>query len=351
MSYDSVVKDLMTRMRRVAWKYGVLTVFLLHSPAAQSQQVLLFPFFDGNGQGGVYLAWSNDGRVFHAINDGRPIFRPPQWKDQNLTRDPSITYEDGLFHMVWTSHWNGQVFGYASSPDLRSWSEPQKVQPFPDSAEQPRNVWAPELLRDHLANDFKIMWSSTMPSELDDGDGSEDSHGYDHRIYFVSTSNFQKYNKPALLFNDEDYSVIDAHVVYNQSSTENPVDGRWLMTLKKEVSTERGGKNIRFATSPPSITPGSFGSITQPVVGAGTDIQGAAFAEGPSLVKWKGEWLLYWDSYTAGHYSMASSTDFKTWKDETSLLRLPVPHPRHGTVFIADGKKVGWTIDKDHGSK
>lgn len=299
--------------------------------SAVGDEVLLFPTFDSNGENGVFLLWSEDGLTFHSANEGRPIFTPPQWEEgQHLTRDPSIVYRDGLFHMVWTTNWNGRWLGYASSPDLKEWSEPRQVQPFPEGKEQPKNVWAPEVFWDHVAGDYKIVWSSTLPSELADGDGSEDTHGYDHRMYYVSTSDFETFTEPALLFEDLGYSVIDAQVAWD------PAGERWVMTLKKEVPPSEGGKNIRLAFSAAEITPESFGDPTEPVVGLGTSIVGRDGAEGATLLRWNDQWRLYWDSYGARHYSMASSDDLSEWTDRTKELRFPTGHPRHGTMLRAE---------------
>jgi hypothetical protein len=224
-----------------------------------------------------------------------------------------------------------------------TWSTPQQVRPFPLGGEQPNNVWAPEIFRDHVAGDYKIVWSSTLPSELNDGDGSGDSHNADHRMYYVATTNFQSYSAPQLLFQDEGYSVIDAHVVW-QPTGAGANDGRWVMSLKKEQGTEQGGKNIRLAFSDAAISPSSFGDTTGVIVGPGSSIRGNEVAEGSSMVFWDDKWLMYWDAYGNGHYSMASSPDLTTWTDETAALSFPVNHPRHGSVFIADKDDIGWRL-------
>ena len=83
----------------------------------------LFTYFRDNIVAGVYLAASKDGSRFETVNGGNSIMTPPQWKNQDLTRDPSIIYRNGLFRMVWTSHWTGKVFGYVESKYLLHRSE------------------------------------------------------------------------------------------------------------------------------------------------------------------------------------------------------------------------------------
>ncbi|MCO6045531.1 hypothetical protein NG895_16590 [Aeoliella sp. ICT_H6.2] len=311
---------------------------LLSSASATAEQVLLITYFDSNGENGVFLAASRDGRTFYKLNDGKPIFRPPRWKGQSLTRDPSVVWHDGLFHMVWTSNWNGNVLGYANSQDMVEWSEPQMIQPFPEGQEQPNNIWAPELFHDPVADDFKIAWASTLPSELNDDDGSADRHGGDHRMYYLSTKDFQTFSKPELLVEDQNYSMIDGFMVYDEPNE------RWVTSVKSEVSPERGGKNLRLAFSPPKISPRSFKKVSGPIVGPGSPVRSDSWAEGASLVRWHGKWLLYWDCYTKHHYGLAESDDLESWRDQTDQLEFPVQHPRHGTVFVADTEQLGWEL-------
>ncbi|MDP4227405.1 MAG: glycosyl hydrolase, partial [Bacteroidota bacterium] len=126
----------------------LLTISLSFNGFAKPKDVFLFTYFMDNGVAGVYLAISYDGMHFNTVKGGKPIMTPPAWKGQNLTRDPSIIYRDGLFRMVWTSHWTGKVFGYAESKDLLHWSEPLQVSPFStvtDPLDLPDNIWAPEI--------------------------------------------------------------------------------------------------------------------------------------------------------------------------------------------------------------
>jgi len=142
-------------------------------PPDEDETVILFSYFKGNGETGVYLQTSEDGLAFEPVNDGQPIFSPPaSWpEDQQLTRDPSILYRNGTFHMVWTTNWEGRVFGYARSPNLRDGSDPTLVRPFPETLpddRQPNNVWAPELHHDPVHDHFFVVFSSTIPERLEE---------------------------------------------------------------------------------------------------------------------------------------------------------------------------------------
>lgn len=299
--------------------------------------VLLFSFFRGNGEAGAYLAWSEDGLKFHALNDDKPIFPPAQWPDQNLVRDPSILYRDGKFRAVWTTSWDGRIFACAESPDLVRWSEPVRVQPFPDdlpAEDQPRNVWAPEIHWDPVQRNYAILFSSTTGREFNDGDGSNTTGKYarDHRIYITRTTDGKTFS-PAKLFFDQGFSVIDGYMA--------PDGDQWVMVVKHEKEIQAGGKNLRLTFAPLDLSK-PWSPVTEPVFGPGSAMRPAEPVEGPSLIKWNGLWHLYTDAFHSRHYSMATSPDLKTWTDRTGDLVIPPAVPRHGTFFRAPRTAVGF---------
>ncbi|MCA9297716.1 MAG: hypothetical protein KDA28_01540, partial [Phycisphaerales bacterium] len=289
---------------------------------------------------GVFLAVSDDGLEFVDANEGRPIFVPPRWTQfdpvQDLTRDPSIVFIDGVYHMVWTSNWSGEVMGYAHSTDLRHWSEPLAIRPFPEGTAL-TNVWAPEIDHDPVHDEFIILFSTTLREELEDGDGSEDQHGGDHRLFTIRTRDFESFTEASVLF-DPDISTIDADLHYDDRDTAPPDDDRWIMVYKREVGVHRGGKNMRIATRDREwATPWVF--VEDPIIGPGTSIRPDEVAEGPTLIRsivaTGPRWLLYWDCYGNGHYSVAGSDDLETWTDLTDRMVPPRAHPRHGSPFVA----------------
>lgn len=325
--------------RRPALALVALPLMSLSSAVAAEEDVLVLSYFRGNGEAGVYLAASDDGHRFKPLNDDKPVFTPPKWPRQSLTRDPSILFHDGRFHLVWTSNWEGRVFGYARSPDLVEWSEPVKVEPFPESLpaeDQPKNVWAPEIHRDPGRDDFFILFSSTTPRELGDGD-SPIAHDLDHRTYVVRTKDGERFSDARLFF-DPGFSVIDPvmHLV--------PGGDRWAMVLKHELQPEDGGKNLRLAFAPADLEkefPPVFTKLSDPIVGPGSPVRPGEKVEGPSLLRRDGRWWLYCDAFTNHHYTLVTSEDLKTWRDETDRLEMP-ENLRHGTVFTAPRSAVGW---------
>jgi hypothetical protein len=315
-----------------------------------SGDIVLFPYFLENGNSGIYLAASDDGRDFRPLNDGQPIFTPPQWPDgQHLTRDPSIVFHDGLFHMVWTSNWSGRVFGNASSPDLKTWSTPQMITPFPAALpreEQPDNVWAPEIQFDPVQEDFQIVFSSTVPREENDSDDSTDPHGHDHRLYEIRTKDFKTFTPAQILF-DQDFCVIDGQLALDVRNTPESGDDRWVLALKREDAAP-DGKNIRLSFRNAAKIDGTsndWSPVSDPILGPGSPLRANQQVEGPSLVRFRNEWLLYADAFTSGNYTLVTSPDLASWTDETDKLQIPARHPRHGTPFVVDRELVGWKSD------
>ena len=290
--------------------------------AAEKDEILLLSFFRDNGQDGVFLAASEDGLNFKALNDDKPVMKPADWEGQRLTRDPSMVFHDGKFHAVWTSNWNGNCFGYAESADLVHWSQPVKVEPFPAALQQPGNVWAPEICWDPVQKNYLIFWSSTL-----------DKRG--HRIYGTRTADGKTFSA-AKIFLDPKYSCIDGMMALDETATTK----RWVLVYKNEEARTRGGKNLRLATAPADFSQ-PWSLVETPVAGPGSTVRPHEMAEGPSLLKRDNIWYLYWDAFANGHYSLATSTDLKNWTDRTAELKLP-PNPRHGTVSRVPRHAVGW---------
>lgn len=306
---------------------------------SEPERVYVFPYFQGNGESGLHLALSENGLRFEPVNDNRPVLNAPDWPGENLVRDPSVLYRDGTFHLVWTTGWETRTIGYASSADLVAWSEPRRIPMWPEDA-RVRNTWAPELHFDESAGEFLILWSSTTLDELEDGDGSTDPHGHDHRIYASRTGDFARFTPPELFYAPQpEHGVIDAFIATD--GAEQASGSCFVMVIKNEMGPERGGKNLRLAFADRMRGPYSP-VLGPPIVGAGTPIVDR-MAEGPSLVHVDGQWRLYFDAPGGPHaYCLATSPDLIEWTDRSSEVAVPGAAPRHGTIFIAPAPAVGW---------
>jgi hypothetical protein len=342
----------------------VATVATICSASLVSaEDVFLLSYFKGNGETGVYLAASEDGLTFKDLNEGRPVLAPPEWPGQNLTRDPSTVYCDGLFHMVWTSSWTGECFGAATSPDLKQWSQPVQVQPFENwsANDRPANTWAPEVHWDWRQKDYAILWSSATAGV--EGDGGHNSGGLEkdpnrkvkpdlrhHRTFISRTTDFQNFTDARVFFSPG-FSEIDGMMAFDDRGTPDPADDRWVLACKDEQFVELGGKNIRLTVAPADLTnpfPPKFRSPTdpnkpwsEPVAGPGSSVQANQWVEGPTLLKVDGEWRLYFDRFRlkTSRFGLATSKDLVHWIDRTSELKLP-PQAMHGTIFRAPRSAV-----------
>jgi hypothetical protein len=81
--------------------------------------------------------------------------------------------------------------------------------------------------------------------------------------------------------------------------------------------------NLRYAVG--ERPDGPFGKPSEPFTGD--------WVEGPSVIKIKDEYLVYFDRYAEPpYYGAARSKDLKHWEDCSGLMRFPTGH-RHGTVL------------------
>jgi hypothetical protein len=295
----------------------ILLSGLLQSVAAQ-QPVYLFSFFKDNGQDGLHLAYSHDGYEWKELNNGHSFLQPTVGDDK-LMRDPCIIRgADGLFHMVWTVSWKEKSIGYASSPDLVHWSA-QKEIPVMTHETGALNCWAPEITYDARHQEYMIYWATTIPGRFTAGDSTGDGK-YNHRLYYVTTKDFQQFSPTKLLY-DPGFNVIDATIV--------PDHQRFIMFLKDETKTPPQ-KNIRITVSK-KLT-GGYDKPSAPITGK-------YWAEGPTTLKTGNKWIVYFDKYMDHRYGAVESTDLKTWEDVSDKLSMPAGL-RHGTVVVITGKEL-----------
>lgn len=300
---------------------GLLTLTLLigtaSSATSQDSEHYLFSYFIGNGEDGLHLAYSQDGYQWKALNDGKSFLTPDVGKDK-LMRDPSIIQDDnGTFHMVWTVSWGEKGIGYSASKDLISWSRQQYI-PVMEHEANARNCWAPELFYDHQTKQYYIFWATTIKGKFAEGEEQK----YNHRLYYVTTKDFKSFGETRLLY-DHKFSVIDAAIIH--------VQDQYLMFLKDETDKPNvPEKNIRIATSAKAAGP-----YSKP----GKSITGDYWAEGPTPLKIKDKWFVYFDKYMLHKYGVIVSSDLNSWSDESDKLTMP-NGIRHGTAFKVSGDVV-----------
>jgi hypothetical protein len=277
---------------------------------ADTGKVYMFSYFKDNGKDGLHLAYSYDGYRFTALKHDSSFLQPVLSKD-SLMRDPCIIRgADNKFHMVWTVSWNEKGIGYATTPDLIHWSEQQYI-PVMAHEDSAKNCWAPEITYDAKKKEYMIYWATTIagryPSDTAAG------KGYNHRIYYVTTKDFNKFSKTKLLYN-QGFNVIDASIV--------PDGNRFIMFLKDETRYPPQ-KNIRVATS---------AKLTEGYENPSWPITGNYWAEGPTAIKIANRWFVYFDKYRDHKYGAVISADLLKWEDISDKIRMP-QGTRHGTVF------------------
>ena len=271
-----------------------------------SRRAYLFTSFHEPANEGLRMLYSYDG---YNWNDLDTVLLQPGVGNQKVMRDPSMVQgPDGTFHLVWTSSWRGDKgFGYASSSDLLHWSE-QRFIPVMEHEPTTVNVWAPELFYDDEGKQFIVIWASCIPGRFERGI-EEDSNN--HRLYVTTTKDFRSFS-PTRLFLDPKFSVIDAVIVKRRKSD-------YVLVLKDNTRPERDIK-VAFSDSPM----GPWNNMSK----AFTD----NFTEGPSVVKVKDNWLIYYDAYRKKIYDASLTKDFIHFDTITNKVNIPEGH-KHGTIL------------------
>jgi hypothetical protein len=301
----------------------VLTLLLV-SFSTPKERVYLFTYFKGNGEDGLHLAYSRDGLNFTALNNDKSFLKPAVGISK-LMRDPClIRTDDGIFHMVWTAGWTERGIGYASSEDLVNWSE-QKYLMVMEKEPTARNCWAPEIIYDKKNKQFLIFWATTIPGRFPESEKAGDT-GYNHRIYSVTTKDFKTLSETRLFY-DEGFNVIDATII---NSGKN-----YVMFVKDETRTP-AQKNIRVTRSRNLYGP--YSTPSDPITGN-------YWAEGPTSVKIKDTWYVYFDKYTEKKMGAVISRNLINWEDISEKVNFP-DGVRHGTIIEVNGKILDQLLKK-----
>ncbi|MDD3322526.1 MAG: glycoside hydrolase family 43 protein [Paludibacter sp.] len=257
---------------------------------------------------GLRFIYSEDGLIWDTIPG---IWLKPIVGNQKVLRDPSIAKTpDGVFHLVWTSSWKGDLgFGYAESKDLIHWSKPRLIEVMKNEPTT-INVWAPDIFYDNENNQFVVVWASCVPGKFPDGVEEIENN---HRLYYITTKDFKTISDTKLLY-EPGFSSIDATIVKRESSD-------YVLVFKDNTRPNRNLK-IAFATSP-------TGPYRAPSTTFSED-----FVEGPTVIKKDNDYLIYFDEYKTSTYGAVKTNDFIHFQNISNKISVPVGH-KHGTIFKA----------------
>lgn len=89
-------------------------------------------------------------------------------------------------------------------------------------------------------------------------------------------------------------------------------------------------KNLRVAKSA-TLT----GGYSEP----SASITGKYWAEGPTVFRLSGQWVVYFDKYTEHQYGAVVSSDLVNWTDISEQVQVP-KGMRHGTIFTITEKEL-----------
>ena len=302
------------------------------------EEVYLFTSFREPSTQGLQYLWSEDGFHWDTIpgvfmhpevgNDTTytdawtgEVKSPTYYPEARVLRDPSIVQDKhGVFHLVWTTQWNGSKgFGYASSTDLKNWSEQRVVNVMHNHPTN--NVWAPELFYDDVQDQFLIIWSSQInPADYTAADtlGTNASN----RLWYSITKDFKTFTDASPYY-DPGFNNIDGFLL-----KKGPND----YVLISKDNRKPGFSNLfcAFSESPygPFHTADNAPAGTTPAT-----TFGRTYSEGPCAVKIGDEWIIYFDQYRpTQEYGAVSTRDFLSFTPIPERISVPAAH-KHGTII------------------
>ncbi|HTJ67133.1 MAG TPA: glycoside hydrolase family 43 protein [Actinospica sp.] len=257
---------------------------------------------------------TDDGRSFEPVNDGLPVLRGSV--GTGALRDPFLGLgPDGRIHLLATDGWTSPsiVHAVCEVGQWDSWSE-QRLLPVMEKVPGAHNAWAPEFFLDHTTGRYHLIWSSVVDDAVPAEGRDWPNVGQDHRIWSCTTEDFSSFSESAVFF-DPGHSVIDATVVRDGE--------RFLMAYKDERGVNDPSTSHKHIMLTSFTRPGGpYEAPRGPV--------GPSPAEGPSLFRRNGEWVMIFDHFLEGRYGAVRSGDGVTW--EPAEVGLP-PGVRHASVL------------------
>lgn len=108
-------------MRRRAFTFGLGALTLAACATGRTvgrDDPLLFAYFTTGKKGeadGLKLAISADGFSFRALAGGRSLLIP-EVGEKKLLRDPFLFHDGRIYHLLWTTAWEGVTIGNGPQP-------------------------------------------------------------------------------------------------------------------------------------------------------------------------------------------------------------------------------------------
>lgn len=303
-------------MRKIQICLILLMSILFGCQINTDNEVLLFSYFKKNGEDGLHLAYSNDGFKWYALNNDKS-FLIPELSNDKLMRDPCIIKgPDGKFHMVWTVSWEEKGIGYANSVDLINWSE-QIFIPVMEHENKTKNSWAPELFYDEKKEQYLIFWASTIADRFNETAGQAEE-SWNHRIYYTTTKDFKVFSETKI-FVEPGFNIIDATI--------SKSDNQFFMIIKNETLLPEPKKSLHVLFSD------NLYDWNVPI----SEAISGKWVEGPTVTKFKNNWIVYFDQYRKQSYGAIRSSDLSSWEDISRDISFP-NGIRHGSVFKVSDK-------------
>ncbi|WP_024993794.1 glycoside hydrolase family 43 protein [Phocaeicola paurosaccharolyticus] len=308
-------------MKKIFKVISALLIVVLVSCKTE-KEIYVFTSFHEPATEGLRFLYSQDGINWDSIPG---VWLKPEVGKHKVMRDPSIVRtSDGIFHLVWTSSWKGDLgFGYSSSKDLIEWSD-QKFIPVMSHDTTTVNVWAPDLFYDDVKDSIMVVWASCVPYKFEKGEEEETNN---HRLYYIKTKDFNTVTPTNLLY-DPKFSVIDATILKREADD-------YVMVLKDNTRPNRNLK-VAFAKSPEGPWSEASKSFTR------------FLTEGPAVAFVDSGYVIYYDEYREKRYGAAFTKDFINFEDITNKVRVPVGH-KHGTIFKAPKSMIEQMLELKNG--
>lgn len=284
---------------------------LLLQPCKAEKDFFVSTSFHEPANEGLRFIYSKDGIHWDSIPG---VWLKPTIGKQQVLRDPSITRTpDGVYHLVWTSSWKGDLgFGYANSKDLIHWFD---VKMIPVMKKEPTtvNVWAPDIFYDDEKQEFIVVWASCIPNRFKKGVEEENNN---HRLYYITTKDFKTISDAKLLY-DPGFSSIDGTIVKRAKND-------YILVFKDNTRPNRNLK-VAFSKNPTGPYSKSSKAFSE------------SYTEGPTVEKLADDYLIYFDEYQKFSFGAIKTKDFIHFN--SIQVSVPKGH-KHGTIFKAPASLI-----------